>query len=62
MKNIIERLEDAAIYGQQPCPVASEAAGMIAEVREYLIAASDGSMSQNNSEALACELLEKIVG
>jgi hypothetical protein len=32
----------------------------IDELRCYLIAASDGSMSSNNSENLAAELLEKL--
>lgn len=30
------------------------------EVKEYLIASRDGSMSRNNSEALASELLDAI--
>lgn len=33
---------------------------MLAEVKPYLVAAEDGSMSRNNSEALAGELLEKL--
>jgi hypothetical protein len=33
---------------------------LLSEIKEYLIAASDGSMSRNNSEALAAELLEKL--
>lgn len=31
-------------------------------VEQYLTAAADGSMSRNNSEALAAELLEQIRG
>jgi hypothetical protein len=58
--SIIKRLEDAAIYGAQPCPVANEAAELLKEIQAYLIAASDGTMSRNNSENLASELLEKI--
>ncbi len=37
-----------------------EAARILSEVRCYLEAASDGSMSRNNSENLAGELLEMI--
>jgi len=33
---------------------------VIQEIKEYLIAASDGSMSRNNSEQLAAELLDKL--
>ena len=32
------------------------------EVEQYLVAAADGSMSRNNSEALASELLAQILG
>lgn len=32
----------------------------LAEVKPYLVAAEDGSMSRNNSEALAGELLEML--
>ena len=58
--SIIERLEDAAQYGPLPCPVAQEAADLLAEIRGYLVASSDGSMSRNNSEQIASELLEQI--
>jgi len=57
---IIERLKDATIYGPIPCPVADEAANLLEEIKGYLISASDGSMSRNNSEQLASELLEKL--
>ncbi len=60
MNNIIKRLEDTAIYGPQPCPVAKEAADLLSEIQGYLIAASDGTMSRNNSENLAGELLDKL--
>ena len=33
---------------------------MLDEIHEYLIAAADGSMSRNNSEQLASELLEQL--
>jgi len=59
MKNLIERLEEAAIFGSQPCPVAAEAADLLGEIQVYLIAASDCSMSRNNSANLAAELLDK---
>lgn len=58
--SIIERLKDAAIYGPVPCPIASEAAELLHEIRGYLEAAASGSMSRNNSEQLASELLERI--
>lgn len=58
--SIIERLESAAIYGPIPCPVAKEAADLLREIRGYLQAAEQGSMSRNNSEQLAGELLEAI--
>lgn len=60
--NIIERLKEAAVYGPVPCPIADEAAALFEEVRAYLVAAADGSMSRNNSEQLAAELLELIDG
>ncbi len=41
-------------------PVAKEAADLISEVYGYLIAASESTMSRNNSENLALELIEKI--
>lgn len=44
--SIITKLEDAA--------------KLLEEVRGYLIAAADGSMSRNNSEQLASELLAQI--
>ena len=40
--------------------LANNKLNLLAEIREYLIAAEDGSMSRNNSEALAGELLEKL--
>jgi len=58
--SIIERLESTAIYGPIPCHVAKEAADLLREVHGYLTAAADGSMSRNNSEQLASELLEAI--
>ena len=58
--NIIDRLKDAAAYGPIQCPVAMDAALLLEEIRSYLVAAADGSMSRNNSEALAAELLEKM--
>lgn len=58
--SIIKRLEDAAVYGPAPCPVAQEAATLLQEIRAYLVAAADGSMSRNNSEQLADELLRQI--
>jgi CHASE3 domain sensor protein len=33
---------------------------LMLEVQSYLTAAKDGSMSRNNSENLACELLDSI--
>ena len=33
---------------------------LLGEIRGYLVAASDGSMSRNNSEQLAAELLKMI--
>ena len=60
--SIIERLDDTAIYGPIPCPVAKEAADLLREIRGYLDAASQGSMSRNNSEQLASELVERIDG
>jgi len=60
MMSIIKRLEDAASYGPVPCPVAKEAADLIGEIYGYLIAASESTMSRNNSENLALELIEKI--
>ena len=35
---------------------------LVEDVRVYLVAASDGSMSRNNSEQLASELLERVIG
>lgn len=58
--SIIKSLEDAAVYGPVPCPVAQEAAMLLQEIRGYLVAAADGSMSRNNSEQLASELLQQI--
>lgn len=58
--NIIERLEQAAVYGAAPCPVAQEAATLLREVRAYLVAVKYGSMSRNNSEQVAAELLQMI--
>ena len=58
--SIIQRLEDAAVYGPAPCPVAQEASVLLQEIRGYLVAAADGSMSRNNSEQLAIELLRQI--
>jgi hypothetical protein len=58
--SMIQRLEDAAVYGPVPCPVAQEAAALLQEIRGYLVAAADGSMSRNNSELLASELLQQI--
>lgn len=58
--SIIKRLKDAAVYGPVPCPVADDAANILQQVQEYLVAAADGSMSRNNSENLAGELLKLI--
>jgi hypothetical protein len=58
--SIIQRLEVAAVYGPVPCPVAQEAAALLQEIRGYLVAAADGSMSRNNSAQLASELLQQI--
>ena len=33
---------------------------LMMDIKEYITAASDGSMSRNNSEALAAELLDKL--
>ncbi len=60
--SIVKRLEEAAIYGPAPCPVADEAAKLLDEIHGYLIAARDGSMSRNNSQNLAAELLAQIDG
>ena len=38
----------------------TDAAQILEEIRNYLVAAADGSMSRNNSEQLASELLERI--
>jgi hypothetical protein len=57
---MIQRLEDAAVYGPVPCPAAQEAAALLQEIRAYLVATADGSMSRNNSEQLASELLQQI--
>lgn len=38
----------------------SDTADLWREVRKYLVAAADGSMSRNNSEQLASELLEQL--
>lgn len=35
-------------------------ASLLSEIEQYLHAASDGSMSRNNSEQLASELLDRI--
>lgn len=40
--------------------LANNKLNLLSEVCEYLIAAEAGSMSRNNSEALAGELLEKL--
>jgi hypothetical protein len=58
--SIIQNLKDVAVYGPMPCPVAEEAASLLQEIREYLVAAADGSMSRNNSQQLASELLQQI--
>lgn len=58
--SIIQRLRDAAIHGPVPCLVANEAVDLLEEIQGYLIAAHDGSMSRNNSEHLAGELLDAI--
>ena len=56
---IIQRLESASA-DIIPCPVAKEAATILQEIRGYLVAASEGSMSSNNSEQLASELLDRV--
>jgi len=58
--NIIQKLRAEAIYGRESHPVALEVADLLEEIKSYLIAAADGSMSRNNSEQLAAELLDKI--
>ena len=58
--SIIKKLEDAAVYGPVPCPVAQDAAALLQDIRGYLVAAADSSMSRNNSELLASELLQRI--
>lgn len=60
MAGIVEQLEQASIYGPIPCPVAREAAQLLREIHGFLTAAADGSMSRNNSEELAGELLLKM--
>jgi len=42
------------------CSAVQKTAELIEEIRAYLVAAEDGSMSRNNSEQLAAELLERI--
>lgn len=46
-----------ARWGTQP---AGLSAALLSELRGYLTAAADSSMSRNNSEALASELLEQM--
>ena len=60
MTSVIQRLEDAADQGVPPGPVAREVVALLREVRGYLIAAAEGSMSRNNSEQLASELLQRM--
>jgi len=59
---IINRLRERAgqcdEYGWH-CDIELEAAELLEEIYGYLTAAADGSMSRNNSEQLASELLEK---
>lgn len=65
----IDKLWERANHGtQREDVVAAYEAGQAAErerwdgVEQYLIAAADGSMSRNNSETLAAELLAQIRG
>src|SRR6476620_10569776 len=52
-----------AKWGAQPAPAASPepiTRAWVDEVRQYLVAAADSSMSRNNSEQLASELLDQM--
>jgi hypothetical protein len=40
----------------------NEEPALLQDIRGYLVAAADGSMSRNNSEQLASELLQQIAG
>lgn len=46
-----------AVAGEQPSGLS---AALLSELRGYLTAAADGSMSRNNSEAMASELLKQM--
>lgn len=53
------RVEALAAWNRRAQPAGLSAA-LLSELRGYLTAAADGSMSRNNSEAMASELLEQM--
>jgi hypothetical protein len=55
-----DKTSDAAGGQIEPVVICKLPVGVLAEIVGYLTAAADGSMSRNNSEALADELLELI--